>query len=60
MSGLVVSPQPGDEVVEVVSGVVPAEGCCGGVVAVLEGEDPGGEVVEIGEVGRADGLALQD
>jgi hypothetical protein len=57
---LVVAAEPGEELVEVVAGVGPVEGCSGGVVAILECQDSGGEVVEIGEVGRADRFALQD
>ena len=42
------------------AGEGPVEGGRGPVVAVLEGQDAVGEGVEIGEVDRADGFALQD
>ena len=48
---VVVAAESGEVVVEIVSAVAPVERLCGGVVAVLEGEDPGGQVVEAGEVG---------
>ena len=46
--------------VEVFAGVLPAEWFGGVVVALLEGQDRVGEVVEVGEVAGGDGFALQD
>jgi hypothetical protein len=47
----------GEVVVEVDPGVLPVERGGGGVVAVLEGQDPFGEVVRIGEITGGDGCA---
>ena len=52
--------ESGEVVVEIVSAVAPVERLGGVVVAVLEGPDPGGEVVEAGEVAGGDCFALQD
>ena len=49
-----------EESVEVFAGVGPVKGGRGRVVAVLEAEDPVGELVEVGEVAGSDGLALED
>ena len=54
------SAESGEVVVEIVPGVLPVERGRGGVVAVLEGQDPGGEVVQVGEVSGGDGLSLED
>ena len=57
---VVVAAEPGEVVVEVGAGVAPVERFRGGVVAVLEGQDACGEVIEAGEVAVGDGFALQD
>src|SRR4051812_44758791 len=49
-----------EEPVEVGAGEAPVERCRGGVVAILEGEDPLGEGVEIGQVVGGQHLALED
>ena len=49
-----------EETVEVGAGERPVERCRGGVVAILEGEDPFGEGVEIGQVVGGQHLALED
>jgi hypothetical protein len=51
---LVVVGESFEEGVEVVAGVGPVEGFGVGVVPVLEGQDPVGEVVQVREVGRAE------
>jgi len=57
---VVVLVEAAEEGVEVVTAVAPVERARGGVVAVLEGQDPCGEVGEVREVGGVDGFALQD
>jgi hypothetical protein len=49
-----------EEPVEVGAGERPVERCGGGVVAILEGEYPFGEGVEIGQVVGGQHLALED
>jgi hypothetical protein len=55
----VVLPDACQELVEVGAGELPVEGPGGGVVVLLEGEDLGGELVEVLEVVRSE-LALDD
>jgi hypothetical protein len=54
----VVLPDACQEAVEVGSGELPAEGPGGGVVVLFEGEDLGGELIEILEVVGREELAL--
>ena len=49
-----------EEAVEGLAAEVPVEGLGGRVVAVLEGEEPFGEGVEVGKVAGLDHLALDD
>ncbi len=50
----------GEVPVEGSSGEAPVEGCGGGVVAVLEGQQPVGQDVEVGEVLGLDNFSLHD
>jgi len=56
----VVLPDACQEAVEVGTGELPVEGPGGGVVVLLEGEDLGGELIEVLEVVRGEELALDD
>ena len=56
----VVLPDACQEAVEVGTGELPAEGPGGGVVVLLEGEDLGGELIEVLEVVGGEELALDD
>ena len=56
----VVLPDACQEAVEVGAGELPAERPGGGVVVLLEGEDLGGEFIEVFEVVGGEELALDD
>ena len=56
----VVLPDACQELVEVGAGESPVEGPGGGVVVLLEGEDLGGELVQVLEVVGGEELALDD
>jgi hypothetical protein len=57
---LVVLPDACQEAVEVGAGELPVEGPGGGVVALFEREDLGGELIEVFEVVGGQELALDD